>query len=291
MGSSAYGGDIANVLRNTIAANVAEKAGISRLAATLYLSEWGFSSGRGASALLQYAAMDELGAEFSPYQKERLGEWLQQSPDYGEAKDVVNTVYDATQARLQDLGYSPDDTITLYRGISMGAKGLKIGDTYPYQGNALESWTTTYMIADSFAPTGGGYVLAAEVPISNIWSTPRTGPGVLWENEMIVINGGEGEVRIAGGSLAYRDKSRKMVVQNLTDEDADWIKSVTAQREGGDTLVVDVLESSDPKSPHVSRASFNQLLNGAEWVYDIHGNEVAPEDGPFRVVEKESHAE
>jgi hypothetical protein len=271
-------------LKDAIANDLSENAGISYAEADTILSDWATTSNKTeASQKLQLAASEYFGTDLSDWQKSVFPD---QRPykDLSESFPVIDAVYQRTQDRFRELGYSPDDYVTLYRGIK--DLDIPISGVYRYQGNVLESWSVSPREAKFF----GDKVLIAEIPVSSIWSTSRTGPGSFREGEFIIINSGEGEVFAEVHWEKFRAK-RKKRIENNSHEDADWIKSVTAQREGGDTLVVDVLESSDPKSPHVSRASFNQLLNGAEWVYDIHGNEVAPEDGPFRVVEKESHAE
>jgi len=102
-------------------------------------------------------------------------------------RKYVRSVYENTQSYFSKLGYKPDDEITLFRGVKgiekrAGINKSHIGKPISYKGNAAESWSVGYEAAKRF-----GSVFAMKVPVKNIWSTSRSGPGCLTEGEIIVL--------------------------------------------------------------------------------------------------------
>lgn len=101
----------------------------------------------------------------------------------------IDAVYRNTQSRLNSAGIK---YITLYRGMKLGAnhplvQAVSSSRRVPVtltNSNALESWSTSLSTARDF----GSIVLMMTVPASRIWSTARTGPGCLEEEEFILFS-------------------------------------------------------------------------------------------------------
>lgn len=96
----------------------------------------------------------------------------------------LSSVYQDTQALFKEKGYGPDQTIILYRGIQT-PQNVPAGSIVEYVGNSLESWSFSPGVAGAF----GNLVLAIEIPVSSIFSTPVTGLGCLDEKEVVIIGG------------------------------------------------------------------------------------------------------
>jgi hypothetical protein len=148
-------------------------------------------------------------------------------------------MYDNTQAKLAALGFKPDDTIRLYRGVNLPQaqayavvrEGVKV------HGNPLESWTTSPYTAMGFGEDRAdtyGVVLTADVPVRDIVSTPLSGTGCMLEYE-VVIKGGISRPATAQWPDALEEEIRTEVMGgkakgNPVDLDvsdqADWIKEM-----------------------------------------------------------------
>lgn len=124
----------------------------------------------------------------------------------------IRAMYDNTQKMFSRMGYSKDDTVTLYRGIKFSADqmpkelaDLPINDTFStpstitgYDQQPLSSFSTSAVIAavfsapykpDQYDNYSGeiGLQTAEEVPISRIVATHQSGFGCLTEREMVVM--------------------------------------------------------------------------------------------------------
>ena len=127
-----------------------------------------------------------------------------------EDEAFVRAMYQNTQETLNNLRFSPDNRVTLYRGVGGDALQNATGDVVEgrlgqvvgYRGNVLESWSLSPNVAREFASNligGTGAVIAMRVPISNIVSTYATGTGCLTEEEVIVLGSVAGQTaRLAG---------------------------------------------------------------------------------------------
>ena len=94
-------------------------------------------------------------------------------------------VYHRTQKILNGLGYEPNDTIILYRGVGASLDKLAEGYVYTnkdYKQNPLSSWTADPGTAGAF----GRNVMVAEVRVRDIWSGFFTGMGCKNESEFIL---------------------------------------------------------------------------------------------------------
>jgi hypothetical protein len=117
-------------------------------------------------------------------------------PDVGEqaARGMLQRMYDRTQEQFLAAGISE---VTLYRGISRDA----MLDAFPEprvltdpavpvrltESNAVESWSFSPTVAEKFAHSGEGLVIAATIPVRQILSTFSTGFGCSNEAEVIVL--------------------------------------------------------------------------------------------------------
>ena len=159
------------------------------------LNAWSESGTHGERGLrLADAAVEELGATASPYQRKRQMRMREMFNADVTAQPIdrklVRQMYADTQA---DLAKLPGDTVTLYRGLYVehGPKGAPLSKSYQpgsvvkldQIGASLTSWSANPKTADSF----GELVLKAVVPKARILSTGRTGVGLLSEYEVVVI--------------------------------------------------------------------------------------------------------
>lgn len=161
-----------------------------------------------ASLSVQEAASEEFGVPMSQFQQAKIGTYVvggQYRPgiieNYERASNmtrqaertILRAQYNNTQAQLQAAGYKPTDTVRLYRGIRDSS--IDINTTANYQGNALESWSISPYIARGFGGAGNdSRALVAEVPVSSIFSTARTGNGCLNEGEVVVFGSIPGSI-------------------------------------------------------------------------------------------------
>jgi hypothetical protein len=129
-------------------------------------------------------------------------EYMDASPDAQPAvQAILRAVYDETQEQLRDLGFRPNDRIRLFRGMSLRGD-LPIaerteGTTIKMQLRAASSWSTQEVAAHKYArttsqvkPDAHAVLLSADVPVDRILFTPATGPGLISQNEIVVLGGG-----------------------------------------------------------------------------------------------------
>ena len=130
---------------------------------------------------------------------------------YGKAGTILRTFlraqYNETQKFFKDNGIK---SVTAYRGMQFNntqATPLK-----PAYGEAkylksaksllqpLSSFSLYPETAASFTSGKTGALIAAEIPVSRILSTPKTGMGCLYEYEILVMGGDESKNNIVGVS-------------------------------------------------------------------------------------------
>jgi hypothetical protein len=124
----------------------------------------------------------------------------------------IRAMYDNTQKMFSRMGYSKDDTVTLYRGIKFGVddmpkelSDLPINAPFStpstitgYDQQPLSSFSTSadiasvfsqpYASGDVYSPAGEiGFQTAEEVPISRIVGTHQSGFGCMAEREMVIM--------------------------------------------------------------------------------------------------------
>lgn len=106
-----------------------------------------------------------------------------------QARSVLRAMYDTTQADLKKAGFSKTDSILVFRGVKRTEGKYRLGESIRYRGNPLQSWSVLWETARSFGSTKSskeiGLILAAEVPISAILCSARTGLGCLGEYEIV----------------------------------------------------------------------------------------------------------
>ena len=100
------------------------------------------------------------------------------------SRRFLKAMYDETQKRLKAAGITH---IEVYRGVGEGTElpYAKVGARVRRRANALESWSASLAVADTFGPV----VLRTIVPVERVLSTCRTGFGCLPEAEVVVIGG------------------------------------------------------------------------------------------------------
>ena len=207
---------------------------------------------------LQEAAAEELGLKLSAWQQERLDNVTEEGynkraatlreshPDWEEERithsmgqmgysltaqpitsrtnerAIIRAMYDNTQEQLAKVGYSPGDTISLFRGITYGDSnpGRAEGATVDYKGNSMESWSVSGTVAMNFATSQGNYdeygeVASMAVPVSSIIGTARTGFGCLTEGEFIIAGN-------VPGSKATVWEAVKPYTPSIVEEAGFW---------------------------------------------------------------------
>jgi hypothetical protein len=121
-----------------------------------------------------------------------------------EQKALLRAMKDHTREQMALLGYGPDDTIRLRRGVGIprtDTSGWSVGDEVPIEGNTLGSWSIHYETAEDFAYSAGrgdmnGVVFEMDVPVDMLVGSSRTGFGCLVEGEF-VVQGGFGNAKVA----------------------------------------------------------------------------------------------
>lgn len=115
---------------------------------------------------------------WSKKSSDTIPQWLHEA--------VIRAEYDATQQFFKDRGIK---RLVLYRGMTGVAEGVVPSDTVKVKSFPLSSWSTQRNMAARFAAfSKGSVVLAMEVPVSMVQSTPFTGRGCLGEYEVVLIN-------------------------------------------------------------------------------------------------------
>lgn len=108
-------------------------------------------------------------------------------------KMIVRAEYAATQEWFKERGIK---SVTVYRGLSHDGREWKAkdGDIVKLESNPLSSWATDKYEAVRFSDkhlktvSHQSVVVAMEVPVEAIQSTPFTGRGCLLEFEVVLIN-------------------------------------------------------------------------------------------------------
>jgi hypothetical protein len=192
-------------INKEITATISERSGISEQAVADVLGKMNASTNPKMVAAIQKASVSEFSAKLSTYQKRAYADV--NVGDVTQERKILRAVYDETQHQLAIAGYKPNDTITLYRGFVDGKK-RQLGSDVGYKGNAVESWTTEFNIAQHFSTgasfnddesvMGIGYIFSASVRIGDILSVATTGPGVINEGEVLVFGSNVNTVKIHG---------------------------------------------------------------------------------------------
>lgn len=111
---------------------------------------------------------------------------------------VAEDIYEKTQAKLREAGYSEGDTVRLYRGLQSEPQEYlenHDGGWMQVQPWSISSWTAAKSVAGDFATMdrersdveGSGTLLTADVPIERILSMWQTGPGSHGEFEYLIL--------------------------------------------------------------------------------------------------------
>lgn len=107
-------------------------------------------------------------------------------------QDFLRSQYTDTQQMLKDQNVG---SITLFRGQTEAPTPLNVEKTDlnnpgvipTAQMRPMSSWSASYDVASRFCEAHGGVLMTAQVPASQILSTPRTGFGCLNEHEFVVL--------------------------------------------------------------------------------------------------------
>jgi len=205
---------------------LADRTGVDPDDVSDYIKQWTESSNDSdmRSLAIQKDAAEELGLEMSDWQQrsiDTLNERVIRRENAGQdmsslhfadlrpllpstqQRQLIRAMYDNTQERLAAHGFSPDDTVRLYRGVALSVDWPN-GGIVNYQGNAIESWSIGRDVAHGFARKSGGYMIEMDVPVRNIVGTARSGFGCLNEGEFIVAGNIPGQqARIIGKSTMF----------------------------------------------------------------------------------------
>ncbi len=193
-----------------------------------YVHEWANSSGdnRARSVAMQRAAAAEfkLKSHASPYGPDALHDSDDVLASEGVAmRDFLRAQYDETQAWFKERGITH---VTLYRGVKVPKESWREGfGATDAELSALSSFTTDIGVAESFARGGpGGWIpgtkptmIACDVPVDRILSTPFTGFGCLGEREVVVLGG---PARVYAYGWAGKKKLTPTFLQDTFDEGA-----------------------------------------------------------------------
>lgn len=215
--SGGYGWENSTVHERTVAKSeivreLSERTGLPEDDVNLFIKQWARSANDTdmRSLSIQEAASDEFGLELSDWQRGRINEieiikgsfasraGARRSSNFpllprDQERAILRSMYENTQDKLSKAGFKPNDTVLLFRGYSRLREGfpdVSRGDNVAYQGNVVESWSTSSSIASYF---GGaalhdiGLTVAMEVPVKNILGTARTGFGCLKEGEYVIF--------------------------------------------------------------------------------------------------------
>ena len=221
--------DTRTAVKAKVVNDIAQRAELQPEAVNEMVRQWAESSNDNdmRSLSLQEAAAEELGLELSPYQKTKIGAMRTDQANFityetrrlpgrteeqawatmaNERPDLlplqprsierrfVRAMYGNTQDKLSEMGFSPDDHVTLFRGLNLAKAEVPDGwaDSARVQikGNATESWSFDLGVGSDFAEGGArsdvGIVLAMDVPVKNVIGTCVSGWGCLPEAEIVV---------------------------------------------------------------------------------------------------------
>ena len=226
--SSVYGvpgwpNNVRGDVKNDICNKLSEATGLSYEAVNETIHQWAESSNNKdmRSLSMQEAAARVFGTELSDWQKSRVA--IVNDPTYGYSGENKRPMFDGgdyaspkyhpyptpqaaqdafikamhteTQRMFEAAGVK---TVKLYRGTrpwdAVKAEQdpfytLSKGDKVNVKSNAMESWTIDPKVAHQF----GENIIMAEVPVSRIVASARTGYGCLNEYEFVVLGGGEND--------------------------------------------------------------------------------------------------
>lgn len=186
-----------------------DHAGLTEQEASTMMYTWASSSGdHNITALtMQRKAAEVMGIKAPDFINERIAN-LEKNGETSRISEErigagLKAMYDRTQAEFRRQGIGPDDTIELYRGITLPKSlvgSVNRGDTFEWRTpSPLESYTTDQPTAKIFASMtthprqrkGTIEVMAltirAHVPSRNIFSYFGTGLGTTHQAEHVVI--------------------------------------------------------------------------------------------------------
>lgn len=159
--------------------------------------EWQKSTNTPGGMLATEIASEIWGGESIPRSRTRMTE---EDVDYeidvpevrAETAEVLQTIYDNTQAEFADWGLEPGDTIRVFRGMNNAADERwnpdgTFGDATVDMWS-LSSWTTNIETAHHFAKESkNGAIVAADIPIERILTTWTQGFPAKFEREYVVL--------------------------------------------------------------------------------------------------------
>lgn len=163
-------------------------------------------------------------------------------------RKALQWTYNHTQADLESQGITGD--ILLYRGFGgEGVAGLAVGATTTVATNALSSWSASRSVATGFTGVKEGAVFAVKVPVSRVYSTPRTGFGCLNEWEFVLTGDEADEATVVYTRFDQEIKELKALPEDAMtkpaainlddgDENADWIKRVNGGKSRAQELAI-----------------------------------------------------
>ncbi len=198
----------ASDLKNKIVTDLSEATGISYQKVNRIVGSWAYTANEDDFArAIQEVVSDEFGSAISKWQR-NLPPISSKTYSIMEARGitkddirkVIRSMYRNTQDELKELGV---EEIPLYRGLITSDSSLAPGFDYEIDTNAVESWTTSFKVAQGFAMNMSkdkskfGVVLVTKVPVVRILCTPRTGFGCMGEEEVLVLGDDE-----RGGDVA-----------------------------------------------------------------------------------------
>lgn len=143
-------------------------------------------------------SLDEIGVEtpgdiFQQYSggdtaQDLVDDYVKEHHDV--LSDFVHTTYDETQRTLEAAGYSREDTVTIYRGMSINGyddagefQPLGQENDVDVASRPLSSWTTNSSTASRFP----GDLFRSDVAVKDIFSIAATGIGCLDEREVVIL--------------------------------------------------------------------------------------------------------
>ena len=172
-------------------------------------------------------------------------------------KTIMKAQYEATQKKLAEAGYQPDDKIRLYRGMKFGKGELPDAFSMPkdkdapesqelknFRSNPVSSFSHDIGIAQSFTrafnihdlPGTVSVLLHADVPVRDIASIPSAGMGSAGEGEVVVI----GRDSLGGESTVARYQKTDAINIDELSHNANWLKKVEIDESGDDDKIVDL---------------------------------------------------
>lgn len=179
------------------------------MAVAYLVNQWATSADQGnpPSDAMQLAVSTEFGIPTSPTVNEHLAYQRRSSPRFQSeeyqlsAQRFARAQYEETQAYLAKHGLT---SFTLYRGIRLDGGVQDGGQTLDVASNPMSSWSSEPFTAIDFGFAEAKYsgdgdfhpdhhptVLVADVPVSRVIATPRTGMGCLKEFEFVLLGGND----------------------------------------------------------------------------------------------------